>query len=187
MSSPRLTTLFAVLAALLLGIDSPAMAPPHSKPASKPKPAPVKKPAAAKPKPKPSAAQAHTAAGTHAKSTVHQVRHNYYAGRSARSRTWYAHHQHRRYVYQVRYRVRGAGERVFPTQVAAQTYRHWLHQHHLHASVHHPADGLWTVNFWGSHVRPFGTYASLPVARRVELTLRSYGFASWIHSHRVYF
>jgi hypothetical protein len=169
---------------VLIALSGPAATAPKGK--KPPKPPAVEKPVKrniVRPTPQ----QAHRPVVTHARSTVHPVAHNYYAGQSARSRTWYYHHHHRHWVYQVRYRVHGWGKRIFPTQASAHTYAVWIRNHHLHAFVNHPSPQTWVVHYSGSRVHPFGTYASLPVARRVEVALRGYGFSSWVHWLRVYF
>jgi hypothetical protein len=162
--------------------------PRDKKPPKPPASKPVRKPAAPpRPVVRLTREQAQRPVVTHAHWTAHRGAHVYYPGRSARSRAWYYHHRHQRWVYQVRYRIGGSGTRVFTSHAAARTFRVWLGRHHLHSHLYHQPNGLWAVTFWGSHTHPFGTYASLPVARRVELALRQQGFPSWVHWLRVYF
>jgi hypothetical protein len=119
--------------------------------------------------------------------TPHKLVHHYYAGRSARSRSWYRHHHHRHWVYEVRFRSRAWHERAFASHRAAATFSHYLAHHHFQRRMHHPSEGLWVVSFRSTHGHHYGTYASLPVARRVEVGLRQSGFAAWLHWHRRYF
>ena len=184
MSGSRLTSTFVVFVAFLLACGSPAIAS-GKKPPSKPKATPAKKPA--KPKPKPNAAQAHNVAHTHAHSTPHKIHHNFYAARAPHSRSWYYHHRHHRWVYEVRVRSRRWHERAFASQRAAHTFMVYLRYHHFERHLHHPTDVLWLVTYRNNHSHHFGTYAALPVARRVEVSLRASGFEAWLRWHRRYY
>jgi hypothetical protein len=184
---------FAVLIALAFGLAAFAGAVPRDKKPPKPSAArpaakPARKPAApARNIVRPTPQQAHRPVVPHAHWTTHRAANLTYAGHSARLRTWYYHHHHQRWVYQVRYRIGGTGKRIFTNRAAAQTFRVWLWRHQLRSNLHVRADGTWSVTYWGSHVHRFGTYASLPVARRVEIALREYGFPSWVYWLQVYF
>jgi hypothetical protein len=157
----------------------------NGKPGAKPKPS---KPAAkSKPKPKPHPSQTHKPTPSHAHSTPHRVHHNFYAGRAARSQAWHHHHRHWRWTYEVRVRSRAWHERAFGSQGAARTFSRYVHLHHFERHTYHPTEGVWIVAYRNPHSRHFGTYAALPVARRVEYALRQSGFSAWLHWHRRYF
>jgi hypothetical protein len=141
---------------------------------------------AAKPKPKPDTKKAHNPVHTHARTVPHHVHHNSYAGRTARSQTWYWHHRHHHWVYEVRVRSRAWHERAFPTYRSARTFMHYLRHHHFNRHLSHPTDNAWIVTYHSPHAHHYGTYASLPVARRVEDGLRASGFSAWLRWHRRY-
>jgi hypothetical protein len=186
MNRLRLGTTLVVITAWLLA-TAPALAD-TKKPPKKPK-APPKK-SATSPKPKPKTQQpvpVHSAAPTQAHSTLHAVHHDFYAGKAPRSLSWYRHHHHRGWVYEVRYRSPRWQERSFASLPAARTFMVYLRHHHFQRRLFHPANALWMVSYRNPHSHHFGTYAALPVARRVEVNLRQSGMSAWLRWHRRYF
>src|ERR1700682_6355471 len=120
----RVRIALAMIAAVSLLHAEPNFSSANGKAPHKPHAKPVKLPA--RPRPKATPAQAHKSAPTHARSTVHRLHHNHYAGRSAHSRAWYRHHPHRRWVYEVRYRSGAWHDRVFHSHHAAHTFLRYL-------------------------------------------------------------
>jgi hypothetical protein len=112
---------------------------------------------------------------------------NSLAGTALRSNSWYRQHRHHRWVYEVRFRSGLWHERVFASDRAARTYVAYLRHHHMERRLYHPTEGVWLVTYRNVHSRHFGTYASLPVARRVEAGLTLNGIPAWVVWHRLYF
>ncbi len=135
---------------------------------------------------KPAPHEVHNAVPTHAHANTHYAMHHFYAGTAPRSLTWYRHHRHRGWVYEVRFRSNAWHERAFATHLAAHTYSHHLGWHHFQRRVFVSPSGAWMVAYRNPHSHHFGTYAALPVARRVEVGLRAMGFAAWLHWHHRY-
>jgi hypothetical protein len=113
--------------------------------------------------------------------------HTAMAGMAHRSHTWQTYHHHHRWVYEVRFRSLLWHSRTFASLPAASTFMVYLREHHFQRFLLNPVEGIWTVTYRTPHSRHFGTYASLPVARRVEDALTLSGFPAWVVSHRWYY
>ena len=111
---------------------------------------------------------------------------HHYAGRAYHSRTWYRHHRHRRWAYEVRFRSRVWATRAFATRPAAMTFMTYLRYHHFERHLRN-VNGTWLVSFRNPHSHHYGTYSRHDVAQRVEVSLRQHGFYAWLRWHRIYF
>jgi hypothetical protein len=185
-----MTLLFAALAVLLM--PSVSQAGDKGKPAKPPQRKPVK----VQPKPKPRTAvivNPHAIrapvvrypAVYRANPTVRRYYQRYYAGRAYRSAAWYAYHQPRRWLYEVRARSGIWNQRAFSSYAAARTFNGYLASHHFERRTYNPANGVWTVGYRYAHSRRYGMYGSLAVARHTEAMLRAAGYSAWIRWHRV--
>jgi hypothetical protein len=171
--------------------------PPKKAEPSKPKVEPTKpkpegtvtpKPGAVKPKPNVRTNRASSPGVTSVPSPTTTVMNNAsFAGMAPRSRSWQSYHRHHRWVYEVRFRSYLWRTRVFASYPAAQTFMVYLRSHHFERFLLHPTEGVWAVNYWTLHSRHFGTYASLPVAQRVEFALMEHGIPAWVVWHRRYY
>jgi hypothetical protein len=170
-----LITLAAPLPTSALATATEAKAPKQKKQKKQKKPK--------KPKAKPN--KAHKPP-VHRRAVSHRVAHHHYAGHAFHSHSWYRHHRHWRTVYEVRYRSRAWSQRAFATRPAEMTFMHHLRHHHFQHYLRHEGNA-WVVMFRNHHTHDYGTYASHAVARRVELSLRSHGYAAWLRGHRRYF
>jgi hypothetical protein len=102
-----------------------------------------------------------------------------------RSRTWYAHHWHRRWAYDVQARTAvNGGQRYFTNYAVARTFWHRLGRMHVHRRII-PTGSGWLVRFRASHWHRFGSYVHLNHARHAAAVLRLRGFLARVHWRHV--
>jgi hypothetical protein len=110
------------------------------------------------------------------------------AGTTPKSQTWQRHHLHHQYVYEVRFRSPYWNSRVFLSYLAARTFMVYLHYYHFQRYLFQSDDELtWVVSYRNPYWYHFGTYASLPVAKGVEIALWERGFLARLVLQPYYF
>jgi hypothetical protein len=166
----------------------PKKADPPKPPAANPSKPPVKPPGAVTPQTKVRSKGASSSVATQLRSpSATGINNPTLAGMAPRSRSWQSYHRHHRWVYEVRFRSYWWRTRIFASYEAAQTFMVYLRYHHFERLLLNAPEGVWAVNYRTLHSRHFGTYASLPVARRVEFALTENGIPAWVVWHRLYY
>jgi hypothetical protein len=191
-SSIQFAFMFSLISSLLL---VPSIGLGQAKHSSTAKPKPVKSKSTtkktAKLKNRPSHAVHGTSRNVHTASSLthtalHHTAHHSSAGRTPRSLTWNRHHKYRHWMYEVRMQSRAWGMRAFTSARAGKTFMGYLSHHQFQRYMRHQ-NNMWVVHYRSMHSHRYGMYRSLPVARRVETTLRRSGFLAWLKWHRTYF